>query len=100
MKLQNWENLFLFITRESEIAELEALVPDIREKIQDTKDMKQQNLENREEEETTGFPKGGVSLNWLFPIIPIFILGYRQHSGVKLKNYHEGFLTCFRKFFS
>jgi hypothetical protein len=45
-------NLILFITRESEIAELEALVPDIREKIQDTKDMKQQNLKNREEELT------------------------------------------------
>ncbi len=58
-------------------------MPDIREKIQDTKDMKQQNLENKEEEETTGFPKGEVSLNWLFPIIPIFI-GYRQHSVVKL----------------
>jgi hypothetical protein len=29
-----------------------------KEKIQDTKDTKQQNLENKEEEEITGFPKG------------------------------------------
>ncbi len=53
--------MVLFITRESEIAELEALVPDIREKIQDTKEMKQQNLESKEEEESTGFPKGEVA---------------------------------------
>jgi hypothetical protein len=66
---------------------LEALVPDIREKIQDTKDMKQQNLENKEEEETTGFPKGEVSLLWLFPI-PVS----------SLKIIMKGFLRVFANF--
>ena len=52
--------IFLYLLyRESEIAELEALVPEIQEKIQDTKDMQTQNLENKEEEEETtiGFAK-------------------------------------------
>ena len=50
--------LLYLLYRESEIAELEALVPEIQEKIQDTKDMQTQNLENKEEEETTiGFAK-------------------------------------------
>ncbi len=65
----------MFITRESEIAELEALVPDIREKIQDTKDMKQQNLENKEEEETTGFPKGDIGCFFQWPLFTFMITG-------------------------
>ncbi len=44
------------IVKKSENGEL-----DTKEKIQDTKDMKQQNLENKEEEETTGFPKAGAA---------------------------------------
>ena len=52
-------SLLYLLYRESEIAELEALVPEIQEKIQDTKDMQTQNLENKKEEEETtiGFAK-------------------------------------------
>merc|ERR1719315_345395 len=49
-----------FYTRETEITELEALVPEIEEKIQDTKDMKEQSNENQAEE-STGFTNGEES---------------------------------------
>ena len=39
-----------FYSREAEITELEALIPEIEEKIQDTKDMKSQDAENQKEE--------------------------------------------------
>ena len=45
-----------FYTREGEITELEALIPEIEEKIQDTKDMKVQSASNQAEE--AGFSKG------------------------------------------
>jgi len=44
-----------FYTREGEITELEALIPEIEEKIQDTKDMKVQSASNQAEE--AGFSK-------------------------------------------
>merc|ERR1712212_314641 len=46
-----------FYTRETEITELEALLPEIEEKIQDTKDMKEQSKESQAEE-STGFANG------------------------------------------
>jgi len=46
-----------FYTREAEITELEALIPEIEEKIQDTKDMKEQSSESQAEE-STGFANG------------------------------------------
>lgn len=49
-----------FYTRETEITELEALVPEIEEKIQDTKDMKEQSNENQAEE-SSGFTNGEES---------------------------------------
>jgi len=67
-----------FYTRESEIAELEALVPEIREKIQDTRDMKIQNLENKEEEETTGFPKAGVDSGSTSSVKPISTISIKR----------------------
>ena len=45
-----------FYTREGEITELEALIPEIEEKIQDAKDMKVQSASNQAEE--AGFSKG------------------------------------------
>merc|ERR1711872_704772 len=46
-----------FYTRETEITELEALLPEIEEKIQDTKDMKEQSKESQAED-STGFANG------------------------------------------
>jgi hypothetical protein len=55
--------VLLIIFREAEIAELEALVPEIQEKIQDTRDMQTQSQENsKEEETTTGFAKSELGL--------------------------------------
>ena len=39
-----------FYSRESEITQLESLIPEIREKIQDTKDMKEQAAQQTSEE--------------------------------------------------
>merc|ERR1719283_146719 len=46
-----------FYTREIEMTELEALLPEIEEKIQDTKDMSEQSKESQAEE-STGFANG------------------------------------------
>jgi len=48
-----------FYSREAEITELESLIPEIEEKIQDTKDLKKQSAENQKEE--TGFTNGEAS---------------------------------------
>jgi len=48
-----------FYSREAEITELESLIPEIEEKIQDTKDLKKQSAENQKEE--TGFQNGEAS---------------------------------------
>jgi len=45
-----------FHTREREVAELEALIPEIKEKIADTKEMKEENL--RKMRESVGFSSG------------------------------------------
>ena len=39
-----------FYSREAEITELESLIPEIEEKIQDTKDLKKQSADNQKEE--------------------------------------------------
>merc|ERR1711956_19713 len=46
-------------TREKEVAELEALIPEIREKITDTNEMKAESL--RKMREAVGFPSAGAS---------------------------------------
>ena len=45
-------------TREKEVAELEALIPEIKEKITDTNEMKAESL--RKMREAVGFPAGKI----------------------------------------
>ena len=67
-----------FYTREAEITEIESLIPEIEEKIQDTKDMKDQDKEKTQESGFSGTfsqfflfrgvsipPGGGVVMNSL-----------------------------------
>jgi len=59
-----------FYTREGEITELESLIPEIQEKIQDTKDMKDQQEKDKEQ---TGFQNGGEGSAAAKPISTISV---------------------------
>jgi len=66
-----------FYTRETEITELESLIPEIEEKIQDTKDMQKQGKEQTE----NGFKNGESSSSSAKPISTISVK--RKADGVE-----------------
>jgi len=66
-----------FYTRETEITELESLIPEIEEKIQDTKDMQKQGKEQTE----NGFKNGDSSSSSAKPISTISVK--RKAEGVE-----------------
>merc|ERR1719420_397639 len=66
-----------FYTRETEITELESLIPEIEEKIQDTKDMQKQGKEQTE----NGFKNGESSSSLAKPISTISVK--RKADGVE-----------------
>lgn len=66
-----------FYTRETEITELESLIPEIEEKIQDTKDMQKQGKDQTE----NGFKNGELSSSSAKPISTISVK--RKADGVE-----------------